>query len=68
MSSLVKVSRPNQNVQGDRAALGGGEKENLIPPMLLADLSRNLISTVSKSKKSVRTLADRKPEMEIISH
>ena len=63
MTSLAKVSRPNENGQGDCAALGGGEKENLIPPMLLA----GLISTASKSRKSLRTLADTKLEMEVIS-
>ena len=42
--SLAKVSRTNENGQGDRAALGGGEKENLIPPMCLA----GLFSTATK--------------------
>ena len=49
--------------QGDGAALTGGEKENLIPPMLLAGLT----TTAMKSKKTARTLADTKLEMEIIS-
>ena len=62
VSSLTKASRPNEKGQGDGAASGGGEKENLIPPMLLAAL----ISTASKSKKSARTLADTKLEMEAI--
>ena len=39
------------------------KKENLVPPLLLAEL----ISTASKSEKSARTLADTKPEMEVIS-
>ena len=63
VTSLAKVSRPYDNGQVDRAALGGEEKENLIPTMLLA----GLISTASKSRKSVRTLADTKLEMEVIS-
>ena len=40
-----------------------GEKENLIPPMLLAGLT----TTAVRSKKTARTLADTKLEMEIIS-
>ena len=43
--------------------LTGGEKENLIPPMLLAGLT----TTAVRSKKTARTLADTKLEMEIIS-
>ena len=43
--------------------LAGGEKENLIPPMLLAGLT----TTATSSKKSARTLADTKLEMEVIS-
>ena len=39
------------------------KNENLVPPMLLAEL----ISTASKSEKSARTLAVTKPEMEVIS-
>ena len=49
--------------QGDGATLTGGEKENLIPPMLLAGLT----TTATKSKKTARTLADTKLKMEIIS-
>ena len=56
------MSRPNENGQGERAALGGGEKDNLIPSMLLV----GSISTVSKSKKSKQTLADPNLEMEVI--
>ena len=41
----------------------GGEKENLIPPMLLAGLT----STATRSKKSARTLADAKLQLEVIS-
>ena len=62
VSSLTKASRPSEKRQGDGAASGVGEKENLIPPMLLA----GLISTASKSKKRARTLADTKLEMEVI--
>ena len=40
-----------------------GEKENLIPPMLLAGLT----TTATRSKKNARTLADTKLEMEVIS-
>ena len=43
--------------------LAGGEKENLIPPMLLAGLTR----TATRSKKNGRTLADTKLEMEVIN-
>ena len=63
VASLAKLSRPNENGQRDCAALGGGEKENLIPPMLLA----GLISMATKTKKSARTLGDTKLEMEVIS-
>ena len=49
VTSLAKVSHPNQNEQGDCVAPIGGEKENLIPPLLLA----GLISTASKSTKCV---------------
>ena len=49
--------------QGDGAMLVGGEKENLIPPMLLAELT----TTATRSKKNARTLADTKLEMEVIS-
>ena len=61
--TLAKASRPSGNGQGDCSASGGGEKENLIPSMLLA----GLISTASKSKKNARTCADTKLEMEVIS-
>ena len=44
--------------------LAGGEKENIIPPMLLAGLTK----TAMRSKKSARTLAVTKLEMEVISH
>ena len=47
VTSLAKVSRPNENGQGDRAAPSGGEKENLIPHMLLA----GLISTALEVEK-----------------
>ena len=53
VTSLAKVSRPNENGHRDCAAPIGGEKENLIPPMLLA----GLISTASMSSKSEGTLA-----------
>ena len=63
VTSLAKVSRPKEKRQVDREALGGREKESLNPPELLA----GLISTASKSKKRVRTLAETKLEMEVIS-
>ena len=43
--------------------LAGGEKENLIPAMLLA----GLITTATRSKKNARSLADTKMKMEVIS-
>ena len=58
--SLVKVSRPNEAGQGD--VQGDREKENQVPPMLLA----GFISTASKVKRSERTLADTRLEMEVI--
>ena len=63
MASLAKVARPNESGQGDGAALARGEKENLIPPMLLTGLT----STATRSKKNARTLADTKLKMEVIS-
>ena len=61
--TLAKASRPSENGQGDCSPSGGGEKGNLIPPMLLA----GLISTASKYKKNARTSADTKLQMEVIS-
>ena len=63
VASLARVARSGESGQGDGATLAGGEKENLIPPMLLAGLT----TTATKSKKSARTLADTKLEMEVIS-
>ena len=63
VASLAKVARPSESGQGDGAALAGVEKENLSPPMLLAGLT----STATRSKKSARTLADTRLEMEVIS-
>ena len=63
VASLARAARPSENVQGDDATLAGGEKENLIPPMLLAGLT----TTATRSKKNARTLADTKLEMEVIS-
>ena len=63
VASLANVARPSESVQGDGAALAGGEKENMIPPMLLAGLT----STATRSKKNAWTLADTKLEMEVIS-
>ena len=62
-ASLTSTGRSDESGQGDGATLTGGEKENLIPPMLLAGLT----TTAMKSKKTARTLADTKLEMEIIS-
>ena len=63
VASLAGVARSGESGQGDGATLAGGEKENLIPPMLLAGLT----TTATKSKKNARTLADTKLEMEVIS-
>ena len=63
VGSLAKVACLSESGQGDGAALAGGEKENLIPPMRLAGLT----STATRSKKKARTLADTKLEMEVIS-
>ena len=60
VASLAKVARASESGQGDSATLAGGEKENLIPSMLLAGLT----SIATRSKKSARTLADTKLEME----
>ena len=60
MMSLAKVSRPNEVVQWGCGTQGGKEKENQVPPMLLA----GLISTASKAKKNEWTLADTRLEME----
>ena len=61
--SLTTVGHSGESRQGDGATPVGGEKENLIPPMLLAGLT----ITATKSKKNARTLEDTKLEMEIIS-
>ena len=63
VASLAKEARPSESGQGDGAALAGGEKENLIPPMILAGLT----STATRSEKNARTLADTKLKMEVIS-
>ena len=63
VASLARAAGPSENGQGDGATLAGGEKENLILPMLLAGLT----TTATRSKKSARTLADTKLEMEVIS-
>ena len=63
VTSLTSAGRSGESGQGDGATLTGGEKENLIPPMLFACLT----TTATKSKKTARTLADTKLEMEIIS-
>ena len=63
VASLAKGARPSESGQGDGAASAGGEKENLIPPMLLAGLT----STATRSKKNARTLADTKLELEVNS-
>ena len=63
VASLAGVAHSNKSGQGDSAMLAGGEKENLIHPMLLAGLT----TTATRSKKNARTLADTKLEMEVIS-
>ena len=63
VASLTSAGCSGESGQRDGAPLTGGEKENLIPPMLLAGLTM----TAMKSKKTAGTLADTKLEMEIIS-
>ena len=63
VASLPKIARSSESGQGDGAALAVSEKENLIPPMLLAGLT----STATRSKKKPWTLADTKLEMDVIS-
>ena len=63
VTSLISAGRSGESGQGDGATPAGGEKENLIPPMLLAGLT----VTATRSKKTARTLADTKLEMEVIS-
>ena len=63
VTSLISAGRSGESGQGDGATPVGGEKENLIPPMLLAGLT----ITATRSKKTARTLADTKLEMEILS-
>ena len=60
---LAGVANLSESGQGDGAMLAGGEKENLIPPMLLAGLT----TTATRSKKNAPTLADTKLEMEVTS-
>ena len=47
VASLTSAGRSGESGQGDGATLVGGEKKNLIPPMLLAGLT----ITATKSKK-----------------
>ena len=63
VASLAGVARSGESGQGDGAMLARGEKEILIPPMLLAGLT----TTATRSRKNARTLADTKLEMEVIS-
>ena len=63
VASLAGAAHLSEGGQGDDAMLAGGEKENLIPPMLL----QGLTTTATRSKKNARTLADTKLEMEVIS-
>ena len=63
VASLAGVAHSVESGQGDVAMLAWGEKENLIPPMLLAGLT----TTATRSKKNARTLADTKLKMEVIS-
>ena len=63
VASLAGIAHSGESGQGDGAMLAGGEKEKLIPPMLLAGLT----TTATRSKKNARTLADTKLEMEVIS-
>ena len=61
--SLEKVSHPNEDGKWDGATHGGREKENRVPPMLLA----GLMFTASKARENERTLADTRLEMEVVS-
>ena len=63
VASLTSAGRSGEIGQGDGTTPVGGEKENLIPSMLLAGLT----ITATRSKKTARTLEDTKLEMEIIS-
>ena len=63
VASLARAARPSESGEGDGATLAVGEKENLIPPMLLAGLT----TSSTRSNKNARTLADTKLEMEVIS-
>ena len=63
VASLASAGRSGESGQGDGATLAGGEKENLISPMLLAGLT----TTATKSRKNAQTLADTELEMEVIS-
>ena len=64
VASLAGVAHSCESGQGYGAMLAGGEKENLITPILLAGLT----TTATKSKKIARTLADTQLEMEVNSH
>ena len=50
VASLAGVAHLSESGQGDSAMLAGGEKENMIPPMLLAGLT----TTATRSKKSAQ--------------
>ena len=63
VASLAGIALSGESGQEDGATLAGGQKENLIPPMLLAGLT----TTATKSKKNARILADTKLELEVIS-
>ena len=63
MMSLAGSCCLVESGEGDGATHSGGEKDNQLPPMLLA----GLISTDSKAKKNERNLADTRLEMEAIS-
>ena len=43
VTSLTSAGRSGESGQGDSATLTGGEKENLIPPMLLAGLTTTAV-------------------------
>ena len=64
VTSLTSAGLSGESGQGDSATLTGGEKKRESDtPMLLAGLT----TTSVRSKKTARTLADTKLEMEIIS-
>ena len=59
VDSLTRAARPSESGQGDGATLAEGEKENLIPPMLLAWSSAK--SSVNVDLDDLMTTSPREP-------